>query len=659
MKLGLADQLIPRPTAVLVLGEGALANQIQDDLRSLGLHALLVADLNLKDSEKRELPRVTDPDAGLQMRRIFEHFKKLDESEAYDHAWVHPGVTAWGERAELEGWARQSGLSAITSPTKNLQLFWNMQQTLRLAESVGVPTLVLSDEPITSVREIDRTIKNLLSESRAVLPFVLKSSYRVRGGYGVRVIRQVEELTEWVPIWMNQIQEISGATLLFFERFLEGARSYVQPFARLKTGEIELFPIVDASLTFEGKNWVEVCPAQGLDDFIEKKITNYSTKILKAADFVGVGNLCFLSSGSEVYFTEGLGRLNFAYSLWENIARTKAVQWQLYALAPSLLREKPKPKPKIKGPKIVGGVSPICGMNLKLFAEDTWLKIPHPGLVHEVSQKTEWNESSSEGVSEGHLIWDVIPSQNVDWKASGSLGQITLFSTDWHETLSMARKILKDIWISGGIQTNERFLAELLSHPWIEEAMFYTGFVDEEFIPKQIPEQALLQIMADALSEVLRPLKENESFLWMNHRLPEPQGRLKWTQRAELENNGLRGVKGFFHTEAGKTERICVFPIHATRFMIRIQNWFFSVRLSEKGKPLQLLALTSGRVHSVFFREESKVEAKHSVLILESHQKLISHRLPIPVKIKSLKIRAEDEVVIGEVLAELERWSDN
>ncbi len=646
MKLGLADSLAPRPPAILVLGEGALALQIKEDLSGLGLYALMVSELGIS-VEEQELPRVTDPDAAHRMRALFQAFRKRDKAGVYEHAWVHPGVTLWGERAELEGWARQSGLSAITSSTKNLQLCWNVHQTLKLAREAGIPTLVLSDEPVTSIREIEATIKKLLQDKQATLPFVLKNAYRVRGGFGTRVIRNVEELTEWVPIWMNQIQEVSGATILFFERFLESARCYVQPFARLKTGEIEFFPVIDGSLMFEGKNWIEVCPAQNLDEFIREKIEDSSKRFLEAADFVGVGNLCFLSNGLEVYFTEALGRLNFGYRLWENVARTKAVQWQLHALTPALLSQAPKSRPKLQ--------TSICGLNLKIYAEDTWLKIPHPGLVHEVSLQTDW----SEGESEGSLIWDVVPSQNVDWKGSGALGQLTLFAPDWKSALVTGREILKDIWISGGIQTNERFLYELISHPWVEESMFYTGFVDEEFIPKQVPDTAWLQVMSNAIAEVAPPLKEHESFLWMNHRLPPPNGKLRWTQKAEILSQQRRGIKGYYQNEDGHAERICVFPIHDHRLMVRIQNWFFSVRRSEKGKPLQLMALTSGRVHSVFFREGSKVEAKQTVLIIESHQNLVSHRLPVPVRVTKLLVKAEDEVQIGDPLAELARWSDN
>jgi biotin carboxylase len=648
MKLGLAEQEAPRPPTILVLGEGALATQIQRDLSELGLRSVCIADLDLSP-EERALPKLTDPDADLRFETIFKAFKALDGRYHYDHSWVHPGVTVWGERAEFEGWARRERLTAITASSKVLNLFWNTHQLMQAAQTVGVPTLVLSDDPVTSIREIEASMKKLFQNNQATLPFVLKSAYRVRGGYASRVIRSLDDLHEWVPIWMDHIRESSGATLLFIERYLESARCYVQPFARLKSGEIEYFPIIDSSLIFEGKNWVEVCPAQNVDDYIQNKIELNTRKMLEHSEFVGVGNLIFLSNGHEVYLMEGLARPNFAYRLWENVARTKAIHWQVHAIDPRLVPNPPKPRAKLRL------AAPICGLNLKLYAEDTWLKIPHPGVVHELSQTTEW----SEGDNEGSLIWDVVAGDDINWKGSGALGLLTVFSKDWKSALANARSILKQLWVSGGIQTNERFLTELLSHPWVEESIFYTGFVDEEFIPRQLPDPAWFQILANAISEVTAPLTEKESWLWMNHRLPPADRKIHWNQRLDFEINGLRGVKGFFQNEMGLPERICAYPLTTNRYVIRLQNWFFSVRRSEKGRPLQLMALTTGRVHSVFFREGSKVDAKQCVLIIESHQNLVSHRLPIPVKIKSLKIKAEDEVVIGQELAELERWSDN
>ena len=639
MKLGLAENQPPRLPTILVLGKGALAEQIKNDFLELGLHAQLVGG----ESSSYILPKVTDPDAKVKFEELFKDWA----SQGVE--WVHPGLTLWSERAEFEGWARQAGLSAITVSAKVLHLFWNTHQLLKMANDLGVPTLGISDDPITSVREIESTIKKLVQNNQAALPFVLKSAYRARSGYGSRVIRSLEELHEWVPIWMNQLQEQAGQSLLFIERYLESARSYVQPFARLKTGEIEYFPIIDASLAFEGKNWIEVCPAQGLDKETKEKIEDYTQRIVEKSDFVGVGNLVFLCNGREVYLTEGLARPNFAYRLWENVARTKALQWQLYALAPALLHQYPKARPKLQA------ASPICGLNLKIYAEDTWLKIPHPGKIHEVSTTTDW----SEGTHEGNLVWDVKSGQDIAWDGSGSVGHLTVFANSWKETLAASRTILKEIWVSGGIQTNERFLFELLSHPWVEESMFYTVFVDEEFIPKQLPEFNWSKLLAGALAEVSEPLSEKESWIWMNQRLPvDGAEHLKWTQRIDFTVNGHKGMKGFFQGDGGRPERICVYPLHSHRYVVRLQNWFFSIRRSEKGRPLQLMALTGGRVHSIFFKEGSKIEPKQCVLIIESLQRLISHRLPIPVMLRKLNVQSEDIVKIGQELAELERWSD-
>jgi len=637
MKIGLAENRPPRPPSILVLGEGALAEQMKNDFLELGLQAQLVGG----EQSPFPLPKVTDFDAKTQFEALFKHWVEQTGAE-----WVHPGLTIWSERSEFEGWARQAGLSAISVSAKTLHLFWNTHQLLQLADDLGVPTLGLSDEPITSIREIENSIKKLVSENQAALPFVLKSAYRARSGYGSRVIRSFEDLREWVPLWMDQLREHTGQSLLFIERYLESSRSYVQPFARMKSGELEFFPIIDASLSFEGKNWLEVCPAQSLDRETKEMVEDYSRRILEKCDFVGVGNLVFLCNGRDVYLTEGLARPNFAYRLWENVARTKALQWQLHAIAPALLVKHPKPRPKLQAS------SPICGLNLKIFAEDTWLKIPHPGVVHEVSTTTEW----SEGSHEGSLVWDVVPGHEILWNASGSVGHLTVFAEDWQKALTATRSILKEIWLSGGIQTNERFLYELLSHPWVEESMFYTGFVDEEFIPKQVPDFDWSQILSSALSEVAPPLNEKESWIWLNQRLPVAAAeRLKWTQRVDFDVGGLRGVKGFFRSEDGRTERICVFPLHPQRYVVRIQNWFFSVRRSEKGRPLQLMALTSGRIHSIFFREGSKIEPKQCVVIIESHQRLISHRLPVAVTLKKIKVQPEQIVQIGDELAELER----
>lgn len=100
MKLGLAEEQSVRPPTILILGEGALAEQMKSDFLELGLHAQLVGGAHTD----HPLPKLTDFDAKEQFEALFRHW--IAETGAQ---WVHPGVTLWSERSEFEGWARQGG----------------------------------------------------------------------------------------------------------------------------------------------------------------------------------------------------------------------------------------------------------------------------------------------------------------------------------------------------------------------------------------------------------------------------------------------------------------------------------------------------------------------------------------------------------------------
>ena len=158
MKLGLAEEQSVRPPTILVLGEGALAEQIKNDFLELGLKAQLIGGSHTD----RPLPKLTDFDAKEQFESLFNYWVSQTGAQ-----WVHPGVTLWSERSEFEGWARQAGLSSISVSPKTLHLFWNTHHLIQLAEDVGVPNLGFSELPMTSVREIENTIRKLAQENRA------------------------------------------------------------------------------------------------------------------------------------------------------------------------------------------------------------------------------------------------------------------------------------------------------------------------------------------------------------------------------------------------------------------------------------------------------------------------------------------------------------
>ncbi len=643
MRLGTAEQIPPETPCILVLGDGLLTRQICADLDNFGIIVKSLDDLpppDLDQGKAWKLPHPLDPDARIQLIQILTAFRTAGPN----HLWVHPGVTMWSERHDFEGVAESAGVQAILPPAKALSLFTNTLSLIQRAEKLGIPNLIISDDPVFTIREIEMQVKKLFDEKKPIYPFVLKSAFRVRGGYGVRVIRQMQDLEEWVPIWLDQIRERTGEGILFLERFLEGARCYVQPFARTRSGDGELFPLVDASLQFEGKSWIDICPAQSADEHLFERIREYTEKLIDDIGYVGVGALVFYTDGVEAYLVEGLARLNFGYALWERIGRTSAVGWQLYCRAPELLDTPPR-RPGLHG-------QGIHGINLKIYAEDPVLRLPHPGEIMHVSPEFEENYGSTEV----QMQWDVKPGDIVSWNSNGSLGQLTVFAPTWNELLQSARQSIEKVSVAGTIQTNERFLFELLGHPWVEEGMFYAGFVDNEFIPKSMPPDGWLILAAGIVNELEGQLHVGESWMWMNYKIQGAAENIDWKLKEEFKlPHGRKAIIGHVqYTEIHKLHIVAA-QVSPDRWVVRIQNWCIPLRRSMKGRPPQLMALVSGRVHSILVQEGEEVPARETLLIIESLEQLITHRLPVTVRVKKMNVRPEDVVVVGQELAELER----
>src|SRR5690606_39714915 len=54
-------------------------------------------------------------------------------------------------------------------------------------------------------------------------------------------------------------------------------------------------------------------------------------------------------------------------------------------------------------------------------------------------------------------------------RSDGLLGILYVGAEDRARTVRFASHVLDDVWIAGSLQTNERFLRELLGHPWVKE----------------------------------------------------------------------------------------------------------------------------------------------------------------------------------------------
>src|SRR5690606_10935162 len=107
--------------------------------------------------------------------------------------------------------------------------------------------------------------------------------------------------------------------------------------------------------------------------------------------------------------------------------------------------------------------------------------------------------------------------------------------------------------------------------------------------------------------------------------------------------------------------RFTVFPKGNVEWQVRIGNWLVVVRAVDPAEKKALTpgvrtlrSLVSGRVHSLLFREGVLASAHEPLLIVESLQSLVPHAVPTDVRILRWKVRAEDQVQAGQIIAEVE-----
>jgi acetyl/propionyl-CoA carboxylase alpha subunit len=683
MRVQPAEQFKTSRRIAMVLGTPGIGDLICSELRSLGFEASLAP----VEIQRAASLGWAGGGIGASPDDLRQELRNWVQTQPKGSLWLHPGISPWAERPELPTVGQELGIHVIAPPPRALSLFGNRLALLGEGEKLSIPSLSLSPDPLHSVREIERFVKT----QKLKLPFVLKA---VRGGsgYGIRTIHSPEDLGKSLALWLEQLHRSLGEVILLAERYLEGARRITQPFARFSDGTFQIFPAIDSSLLCRFRKLVEFCPAsEGAEENSLTKVQQWTEALATRIGFVGVGSLEFLIDGSRGYLIEGVPRLNTSFPLWEKVAGTSAVAWQLATLQ--------------SDPSLASVSTPArewkSALALRIYAEDPLLQLPQPGKIHELSEGQDWSfpgatATFSPTISAGQeLAGAATLESSLETRFGGLLGHVWVGAEDRKRAITVAKGVLDQIWIAGSLQTNERFLQELMGHPWIQEGMFHAGFIDEEFIPGVRPSQQMLTTFLQVSELCAGPIPSSSSNsmapkwavgdLWLKS---DPKAsEIDWKKGPEFfEVEGQRGLSGAINI-SGKAHRVLCYPAILpsglptsplsgsiggsaagpsasliTKWMVRIGPWTFSTRRvlpqpksadGQKPSP-KLMALVPGRVHSILFQQGAAVPAHETVLVIESLGALIPHALPIDVRIGRWQVAAQANVQTGQVLADLE-----
>jgi propionyl-CoA carboxylase alpha chain len=317
----------PAITKLLVANRGGIARRIFRTAKEMGIATVAVFTEADRDAlfageadEALALDRLSDrgPRAYLDAPALVEAARRAGADA------VHPGD---GFLAEDPGFAwrcAEAGLLFVGPSPEAIATMGSKLEAKTVAAGAGVPVL--------SAEEVDGYPPGKLEAAAEVLgwPVVVKASAG-RGGQGMRVVREGDDLVAAVDSARREAVAAFGDGTVFLEPWLEAARHVeVQIFGDATGRVVHLFDR-DCSLQRHHRTVLGEAPAPRVTAALRERLHTAAVAVGESVGYVGAGTVEFLVSGEQFWFLEMDTRLQVEHPVTEAVLGLDLVRMQLAA----------------------------------------------------------------------------------------------------------------------------------------------------------------------------------------------------------------------------------------------------------------------------------------------------------------------------------------
>ncbi|MBH0778163.1 acetyl/propionyl/methylcrotonyl-CoA carboxylase subunit alpha [Nocardia bovistercoris] len=650
---------------VLVANRGEIARRVFATCRRMGIGTVAV----YSDADAAA-PHVAEADAAVRLpgNTPAETYLRgdlvIEAALSAGAEAIHPGYGFLSENADFARAVIAAGLTWIGPSVEAIEQMGSKVAAKKMMDAAGVPVLA----------ELDPA-----QVTAAQLPVLVKASAG-GGGRGMRVVRELAELTPQIEAARREAQSAFGDPTVFCERYLETGRHIeVQVMAdahgrTLAVGERE------CSIQRRHQKVVEEAPSPLVERTpgMRERLFEAARLAAEAIGYTGAGTVEFLADeAGEFFFLEMNTRLQVEHPVTECTTGLDLVRLQIEIASGAALPERP---PAMRGHSI----------EVRLYAEDPandWQ--PQSGTVHRFeipSVRSEFELFDGAGV---RLDTGVVDGSVVGVHYDPMLAKVISYAETRTEAARLLAAALHRAHIHG-LVTNRDLLVRVLRHPAFlagdtDTAFFTTHGLDTLAAPLVSESDAALSIVAAALADAAanrRAARVGGGLPsgWRN--LPAPSQRKSYEARSgEIHEVGYRFGRGGRVAVAGhdglelvaaEPERV-VLAVPGARGPVRRQ---FEVarygdlvcvdsplgpvsarRLPRFSDPADqvatgsLLAPMPGSVIRVGARVGDRVEQGQPILWLEAMKMEHTVAAPAAGVLSALEVSVGQQVDIGVVLA--------
>ena len=473
--------------SVLVANRGEIARRVHVAARRRGL-----ATVALYSDADADAPHVLEADAAVRLPGDAPSDTYLRADLVVQAARdagadaVHPGYGFLSENADFARAVIDAGLTWIGPPPEAIDAMGSKIEAKQRMARAGVPMLTdLDPETVTA----------------AELPVLVKASAG-GGGRGMRVVRDLDALTDEIAAAKREAASAFGSDAVFCERYLERGRHIEVQVMADSHGTVWAVGERECSIQRRHQKVLEEAPSPLVERTpgMREKLFTAARDAAAAIGYTGAGTVEFLAIDSgEFFFLEMNTRLQVEHPVTEATTGLDLVGLQLDVAAGRAL---PSPEP----PAIRG-----WSVEARLYAED-------PAHDWQPSSGTLWAfevpgvDTRFEGPFRTGLRVDsgVEPGEHgahVGVHYDPMLAKVISFGATREEACTILSGALARARVHG-LVTNRPLLVRVLRHPAFLAGDLSTAFLDDHDLAAL--SAPLADERAEAVSALAAALVEGE-----------------------------------------------------------------------------------------------------------------------------------------------------
>jgi acetyl-CoA carboxylase biotin carboxylase subunit len=437
---------------ILIANRGEIALRVIYACKELGIKTVAV----YSEADENSLHvRFADEDVCIGPPRSADSYLSvpaiISAAEITGADAIHPGYGFLSESAYLAEVCEACHIKFIGPSPNVIRLLGDKARARRAMKKAGVPILPGSDGPVDSEEKALKIAKDL------GLPVIVKA-VAGGGGRGMRVIRDMKELSKALKTAQREAEAAFGVGDVYIEKYVESPRHIEFQVLGDHHGAVVHLGERECSIQRRHQKLLEEGPSVAVTEKMRRRLGGAVVDAARAVQYTNAGTFEFLlDDKGNFFFLEVNTRVQVEHPVTEFITGIDIVKEQIRIAAGERLSFK-------QGDVTFDGHAIECRVN----AEDPETFAPSPGVIHAFSVP------GGPGVrvdTFAHAECTVSPYYD------SMIAKIIVHGRDRQEAIARMRRTL-EMTVIDGIKTSIPLHLKILSDPDFIAGRLSTSFME-------------------------------------------------------------------------------------------------------------------------------------------------------------------------------------